>query len=64
MKLRQWQNRLNSDLSFWKYLFLRGMTVARPKLKLAKVEIGKVEFVRSWKSEKLKIDWVENAKVD
>ena len=63
------KSRLNFDLSFWKYLFLRGMTVARSswncqKLKKLKVDLGKVEFVRSWKSEKLKIAWVENAKVE
>ena len=49
--------------------FLRGQTVARKKLKLPKVEEakswkGKVELVRSWKREKLKIARVENAKVE
>ena len=68
IKAMSFKSRLNFDLSFWKYLFLRGLTVARSswncqKLKKLKVDLGKVEFVRSWKSEKLKIAWVENAKV-
>ena len=69
IKAMSFKSRLNFDLSFWKYLFLRGLTVARSswncqKLKKLKVDLGKVEFVRSWKSEKLKIAWVENAKVE
>ena len=69
IKAMSFKSRLNFDLSFWKYLFLRGLTVSRSswnfqKLKKLKVDLGKVEFVRSWKSEKLKIAWVENAKVE
>ena len=69
IKAMSFKSRLNFDPSFWKYLFLRGLTVARSswncqKLKKLKVDLGKVEFVRSWKSEKLKIAWVENAKVE
>ena len=61
IKAMSFKSRLNFDLSFWKYLFLRGLTVIRSswncqKLKKLKVDLGKVEFVRSWKSEKLKID--------
>ena len=60
IKAMSFKSRLNFDLSFWKYLFLRGMTVARIKLKLAKVEEAKSWNWKSWVCQKLKKWKVEN----